>query len=72
MKNNELFEDINEYINPLYFSTIKLNSIVLTSLQKDVIVGTLLGDASMERDKPTHNPRIRFDQTYPGHEEYLY
>jgi len=26
----------------------------------------------MERDKPTHNPRIRFDQTYPGHEEYLY
>ncbi len=25
----------------------------------------------MERDKPTHNPRIRFDQTYPSHEEYL-
>ena len=25
----------------------------------------------MERDKLTHNPRIRFDQTYPGHKEYL-
>lgn len=25
----------------------------------------------MERDKPTHNTRVRFDQTYPGHEEYL-
>jgi hypothetical protein len=42
-----------------------VNSIVLTSLQKDVLVGTLLGDACMERDKPTHNYRVRYDQTYP-------
>ena len=25
----------------------------------------------MERDKPTHNSRVRYDQTYPGHKEYL-
>ena len=25
----------------------------------------------MERDKPSHNSRIRFDQTYPLHEYYL-
>lgn len=25
----------------------------------------------MERDKPTHNPRVRYDKTYPGHKEYL-
>jgi len=25
----------------------------------------------MERDKTTHNPRIRFDKTYLGHKEYL-
>nr|YP_009710757.1 LAGLIDADG endonuclease [Amanita thiersii]QFZ98705.1 LAGLIDADG endonuclease [Amanita thiersii] len=25
----------------------------------------------MEREKPSHKPRLRFDQTYPGHEEYL-
>jgi hypothetical protein len=25
----------------------------------------------MERDKPTHNSRVRCDQTYPGHKEYL-
>lgn len=25
----------------------------------------------MERDKPSHNPRIRFDQSYPVHEDYL-
>ena len=42
----------------------------LTPLQKDVIVGTMLGDASMERDKPTHNYRIRFDLSYQVHESY--
>jgi hypothetical protein len=25
----------------------------------------------MERDKPTQNPRVRYDKTYPGHKEYL-
>jgi len=25
----------------------------------------------MERDKPTHNYRVRYDKTYPGHKEYL-
>lgn len=54
-----------------FTSDILLSSVVLSSVQKDVIIGTLLGDACMERDKPTHNPRIRFDQTYPDHEEYL-
>jgi LAGLIDADG DNA endonuclease family len=49
----------------------QVNSIVLTSLQKDVFVGTLLGVSSMERDKPTHQSRVRYDQTYPGHKEYL-
>lgn len=48
-----------------------LNSIVLTSLQKNVLVGTILGDASMERVKPTHNTRVRYDQTYPAHNSYL-
>nr|YP_010721241.1 LAGLIDADG homing endonuclease [Cyathus striatus]YP_010721276.1 LAGLIDADG homing endonuclease [Cyathus jiayuguanensis]WDS46392.1 LAGLIDADG homing endonuclease [Cyathus striatus]WDS46470.1 LAGLIDADG homing endonuclease [Cyathus jiayuguanensis] len=57
---------------PSCSSTILLyNNVVLTSIQKDVLVGTLLGDACMERDKPTHNSRVRFDQTYPNHEEYL-
>lgn len=44
---------------------------MLTQLQKEVIVGTLLGDASIERNKPTHNARIRFEQAYPEHETYL-
>jgi hypothetical protein len=48
-----------------------LNSFVLTSLQKNVLVGTILGDASMERVKPTHNTRVRYDQTNPAHNSYL-
>jgi len=59
------FENITDYSLPVY------SSVILTCLQKDVIVGTLLGDASLERNKPTHNTRIRFDQTYPNHESYL-
>lgn len=47
------------------------NTILLTSLQKEVIIGTMLGDASIERTKLTHNSRIRFDQTYPNHLSYI-
>lgn len=47
-----------------------VSSIVLTSLQKDVLVGTILGEASMVRVKSTHN--TRFDQTDPAHISYLF
>lgn len=43
----------------------------LTPLQQDGLVGTMLGDASIERAKPTHNGRLRFDQTFPMHASYL-
>ena len=33
--------------------------------QKEVLIGTLLGDANLERKKLSHNARLRFDQTYP-------
>jgi len=45
--------------------------VTLTKTQEDIIVGTLLGDASMERPKAHHNARIRFDQTFPFHASYL-
>lgn len=53
----------------LDFTTYVMCSIPLTGIQKEVLVGTLLGDASLERAKPTHN--TRFDQSYPEHESYL-
>ena len=53
------------------FTVVNICFLPITTIQKDIIVGTLLGDASMERNKPTHNARLRFDQTYPKHECYL-
>lgn len=51
-------------------SEVKLK-INLTPIQKEVIIGTLLGDASIERAKPNHNSRIRFDQSFPDHASYI-
>lgn len=50
---------------------MSISIIPLSTIQKDIIVGTLLGDASLERNKPTHNTRLRFDQTFPKHAAYL-
>ena len=38
---------------------------------KEVVIGTLLGDSSIERTKPNHNSRIRFDQSFPEHATYF-
>lgn len=35
----------------------------LTPLIRGVLVGTMLGDASIERAKSTHNARLRLDQS---------
>ena len=66
----DIIESFNNICNPSFQAQF---SVVLTCLQKDVIVivGTLLGDSSLEREKPTHNTRIRFDQSYPNHKSYL-
>jgi hypothetical protein len=59
-----------KYGKPRATSPDKL-SVELTSTQKEVLVGSLLGDAYIERGKPTHNSRLRFDQTFPNHASYL-
>lgn len=45
--------------------------IQLTKIQKDILVGTVLGDAYIERSKASHNARLRYDQTFPHHASYL-
>jgi len=62
--------DIIGYIENINDYSLYLQSSVLR-LQKEIIVGTLLGDSSLERGKPTHNTRIRFDQNSPNHKSYL-
>jgi hypothetical protein len=43
----------------------------LTNFQFEAIMGLMLGDLSAERAKPTHNTRLRFDQSLIEHEFYL-
>jgi hypothetical protein len=46
-------------------------SLVVTPLQNDIIIGTMLGDASAERSKGYKNTRLRYEQSYPAHAGYL-
>ncbi|RYX78149.1 hypothetical protein EON69_00085 [bacterium] len=84
---DELLEDIVHYLIKIrfllryiyYIITCDISvtdityiiTIPISIIQKEIIVGTLLGDASLERRKPTHNTRLRFDQTYPDHNLYI-
>ena len=47
------------------------NLITLTPIQIEILIGCILGDASLERRLPTHNTRLRFDQTFPEHAPYV-
>jgi len=59
-----------KYKNPRATNPTKLN-VTLTSVQQDIVVGTLLGDATMERAHENHNARLIMDQTFPTHAGYL-
>jgi hypothetical protein len=43
----------------------------LTDIKKEALIGIILGDGFLERSKPTHNARIRIEQSYPEKSEYL-
>ena len=43
----------------------------LSLIQKEVIIGIILGDGFLDRAKPTHNTRLRIEQSYPEKEKYL-
>ena len=44
---------------------------MLTDIQKEALLGIILGDGFIDRPKPTHNARIRIEQSYPEKSEYL-
>jgi hypothetical protein len=59
-----------KYTKPRAVSAAK-QAMQLNEEQKDILVGTLLGDAYLERAKQQFNARLQFDQTFPAHAEYL-
>lgn len=44
----------------------------LTKEQKESIIGIMLADGFLEREKPSYNTRLRIDHTYPKQESYVY
>ena len=44
---------------------------ILTDIQKEALIGIILGDGCIERAKPSHNTRIRIEQSFPEKSEYL-
>ena len=52
--------------------TVKYKTEYMLSLeQKEALIGIILGDGSLERNKSTYNTRLRLEQSYPEKEEYL-
>ena len=43
----------------------------LSLIQKESLIGIILGDGFLERNKPSHNARLRIEQSYPEKENYL-
>jgi hypothetical protein len=57
--------------NKIKLFKFERESISLNQIQKEILISTILGDGSLERPKPFHNTRLRFDQTFPTHATYL-
>lgn len=53
------------------YSAIYKKEYILTDIQKEALIGIILGDGFIERSKSTHNARIRIEQSYPEKSEYL-
>lgn len=43
----------------------------LSLVQKEALIGIILGDGFLDRPKPNHNTRLRIEQSYPEKEKYL-
>jgi len=43
----------------------------LNLVQKEALIGIILGDGFLERNKPTYNTRLRIEQSFPSKKDYL-
>jgi hypothetical protein len=54
----------------IFFKEYKKN-FKLNIEQKEALIGIMLGDGYLERNKSTHNARLHLEQSYPEKEDYL-
>lgn len=53
------------------FSNQSKKECELTQEQREAIIGIILADGFLEREKPTYNARLRIDHAYPEQESYV-
>jgi hypothetical protein len=58
-------------LNKKRLSKSDKENLTLSEIQKETLIGVLLGDAHLSRPKPTHNTKLVFDQSNSLHKEYL-
>ena len=46
-------------------------AMILTTIQKETLIGNILGDGYIERRKNTYNPTLTIEQTYPKRADYV-
>ena len=69
VKNNVKYYSTNT--KDIKYSAQYKKDYILTDIQKEALIGIILGDGFIEKNKPTHNARIRIEQSYPKKSEYL-
>lgn len=47
------------------------SAMILSTIQKETLIGNILGDGYIERRKSTYNPRLSINQTYPKRLDYV-
>jgi hypothetical protein len=52
-------------------SIIICNIVIINQIQKEVLIGNILGDGYIKRIKFTHNPVLTIEQAFPKHEEHV-
>ena len=72
--NSLLQNNIRNYstsVKDIKYSAKYKKDYVLTDIQKEALIGIILGDGFIERAKLSHSARIRIEQSYPEKSEYL-
>ena len=47
------------------------SAIILTTIQKETLIGNILGDGYIRRNTSTSNPTLTIEQTYPKRLDYV-
>lgn len=69
---NLFFNKEDSTIKDIKYSTKYKKEYNLTPYQREALIGIILGDGFLEREKPSFNTRLRIEQSYPEKEKYFY